>query len=82
MSLLSVYQREIIPYIEEKHDDIYEVGHFKVATVKQEDDAGPNHYTVYLREILEEFCQRDWVILHQPPQSPSTNAKDVCLFPM
>ena len=35
MSLLSVYRREIIPAIEEKHADISEVVHFKVVAVNQ-----------------------------------------------
>ena len=55
MSLLSVYQRDIIPDIEEKHAEIYESGSFKVAAEKQEDSDRPHQDSVYLRDISEEF---------------------------
>ena len=82
ISLLSVYRREIIPAIEEKHADISEGGCFKVLEVKQEDGVGPHQDVVYHREISEEFRWRDWMLFNQPPQSPITNVKDTCLFLM
>ena len=48
MSLLSVYRREIIPDIEEKHADISKGVWFKVVAVKQEDGYVPHRYAVYL----------------------------------
>ena len=45
--LLSVYQREIIPAIEEKYAGISEGGRFKVVSVKQEDGAGPHQDALY-----------------------------------
>ena len=48
----------------------------------QEDGAGPHCCKVYKEEILNYFCQRDSLIFNQPPQSPVTNVKDACLFPM
>ena len=79
MSLLSVYWREIIPDIEDKHADIYEDGHFKLLAVKKEDGSGP-HQTEYLWEIWEEFHRQDCILFNQPPQSPVTNVKDARLL--
>lgn len=32
--------------------------------------------------MREEFAKRDWILFNQPAQSPVTNTKDACVFPM
>ena len=59
MSLLGVYQREIVPDIEENHTDISEGGRFKVVELNQEGSYGPHRYLLYLREISEDLRQRN-----------------------
>ena len=82
MSLISVYWRDIILDIEDKHADISEVDRFKLVSVKQEDGAETHRNSVHQRDILEEFHCRYCILLNQPPQSPVTNVKDVRLFTM
>ena len=53
--ILLVCIREIIPYIEEKHADIYDISCFKGVSVNQKNGGGPHRDAVYLMEILEEF---------------------------
>ena len=82
MSLFSMYWREIIAAIEEKHAAIYKGGCFKVAALKHQDDAIPHQDALYQWEISEEICWRYCILFNQPPQPPIKNEKEVCLFPM
>ena len=71
-----MYRREIIPDIEDKHAAIYEGGCFKVVAANQDYGAGTQRDKVYQRDILEDFCQWDWILFKQPQQSYVTNVKD------
>ena len=83
ISLLNLYQETIIPILEEKVvKSINENGKVKVVIVKQEDNAGLHTDATYKNTMKKEFKKRDWIILDQAPQSPTTNIHDACMFPM
>lgn len=85
-SLLKAYLDEIIPALEEKivmrFNKNEDGSDRKVIIVKQEDRAGLHQAREYERRMEEEFRKRDWIMFHQPPQSPVTNVHDACIFPM
>ena len=83
ISLLKIYQDEIIPELERKVVERFsDNGNVKVIIVKQEDSAGAHTCKKYIREMNREFERRDWIHFNQPPQSPITNVHDACIFPM
>ena len=82
MSLFSVYWRYILQYTEDKHTDISECGCFKLVIVKHYYVTGPHLYTVYQRQILEEFHQWYQILFNQPPHSTFTNVQGVYLLTM
>ena len=83
MSLLKIYQEEIIPAIEEKVVQRFsQNGTRKVVCIKQEDSAGLHQDKKYVRTMRREFKKRDWILFNQPAQSPITNVHDACVFPM
>ena len=83
VSLLKIYQDEIIPAIEEKIVRKFNNnGTRRVVIVKQEDGAGPHNDRTYLSEMRREFSSRGWILFNQPSQSPITNVHDACIFPM
>ena len=45
------------------------------------DSAGPHTDKNLLEFLDDEFTERNWMLVRQPPQSPLTNVKDTCLFP-
>ena len=73
MSLLRVYWRENIKYI----DNFYEGFHFKVVSVNQKGGSGSHSHVVYQTDILEYFSQQDWILFNQPPQSHGTNVQNI-----
>ena len=83
ISLLKVYQEQIVPDFEEKVVRKFSNnGTRKVVIVKQEDGAGLHQDRTYLREMNKIFSDRGWLIFNQPSQSPITNVHDACIFPM
>ena len=83
MSLLKVYQEQIIPDLEEKIVKVYNNnGTRKVVIVKQEDGAGLHQDKTYLSTMRDMFEERGWLLFNQPSQSPVTNVHDACVFPM
>ena len=84
ISLLKLYREQIIPAIERKIVDAFsENGKYKVLVVKQEDNAGLHGESTYLREMKTFFWfMQQWILFNQPPQSPTLNVHDACIFPM
>jgi hypothetical protein len=83
MSLLKVYQEQIIPALESKVvDQLLENNTVKICIVKQEDGAGLHTNKRYIQTMQDKFNKRDWLLFNQPSQSPITNVHDACIFPM
>jgi hypothetical protein len=83
MSLLKVYQEQIIPALESKIvDQFSENNTVKICIIKQEDGAGLHTNKQYMQTIQDKFNKRDWLLFNQPSQSPITNVHDACIFPM
>ena len=83
ISLLKLYQDQIIPDLEEKIVRKYsEGGTRRVVVVRQEDGAGVHQDKTYQREMHRMFEERGWLFFLQASQPPLTNIHDACVFPM
>lgn len=82
ISLLKINEDETIPALERKVVERFNKGGtVRVVIVKQEDGAGLYQCKEYTEAMEQHFNKRDWTLFNQPPNSPTTNTKDACIFP-
>ena len=80
-SLKKFFKEIEIPRLEQLTLQLQQKYNQPVVVRYQMDSAGP-HTDNNLRDFLDdEFHERNWMLVRQPPQSPLTNVKDTCLFP-
>ena len=82
LSLITTYSQFIFPDMDKVAREHSNGGSVKVVIVKQMDGAGPHCETKFKNFMTAEFSKRDWLLFPQPPNSPTTNTCDDCVFPM
>jgi hypothetical protein len=80
-SLLDWFQKKEIPRLEAVAREVYALTGKKSIIRYQMDGAGPHVGKELLKELDQEFNNRNWILKFQPSQSPLTNVKDFCIFP-
>lgn len=80
-SLLDWFQKKEIPRLEAVAREVYALTGKKSIIRYQMDGAGPHIGKELLKELDQEFNNRNWILKFQPSQSPLTNVKDFCTVP-
>ena len=80
-SLMKYFQEKEIPRLEALTRQLQQQYNKQIIIRYQMDGAGPHTDKKLQIYLDEQFFERNWMLVQQPPQSPLTNVKDTCLFP-
>ena len=79
-SLLNFFLDIEIPKLEELTKEITAWYGHRAVVRYQMDNVGPHVEEQFSMRLGEEFHQRGWMLVPQPPNSPITNKKDAAIF--
>merc|ERR1711963_931543 len=77
---MKMYQDEAMGKLEDLARQIESETGKRVVVIGQEDNAGPHQNETYRAYMNTEFDKRGWQYRPQPPNSPTTNVRDLGLF--
>ena len=81
LSLLNFFLNKQIPKLEKLIEDFIAQHGLRTVVRYQMDNAGPRCEKKLQDLLQQEFDDRGWMIVTQPPNSPIYNVKDACIFP-